>query len=262
MGRMYRASVFACFLWALGATGVEATTMTFTGVDLFNDPNVSFPTVIPTLGGPSGTSLIFGPGTNLNEKLLVLPLLPAGSLSGSMPETISLSINLTRLPSIIFQSGVDHDPHLLLGDGSNLVGALIFDNVGGGFHLTTLVDSGNVGIDRISFVGDPPLSNFGYPAIGESFDINVDFTLQTGLTTIDVSFLSGVGSISDSFRALNLTSAIDFVFMGDESGNEQYQINSLTVTTPGVVPEPSTLLLLGSGLAGLAGWRWRTVQRG
>ncbi len=52
--------------------------------------------------------------------------------------------------------------------------------------------------------------------------------------------------------------------MGDNDISEQYQINSLTVTTPiteAPIPEPSTMLLLGSGLAGLGFFRWRRKRK-
>ena len=227
----------------------HAATMTFTGADLFNNPNVSFSTIAPTV---SRSSLIIAPTTISFEKLLVLPLIPAGSLSGAIPEPISVSINLTRLTD-------DYDPRILLSDGSNLVGAAIQDNNGGEAFGNTLIDLGNViaSVERTTgFVGA------GYPAVGGSFDINLDWTLQSGLTTVDFAFGSGSASHSEITRALNPTSAIDFVFVAENDTAENYQINSLTVTTPvsgpippNPIPEPSSLLLLGSGLAGLAAWR-------
>ncbi len=221
-------TVLGCFLWAFGSTGVEATTRTFTGADIFNDPTVSFPTTTPIV---DGSSLVFGTGTTIHEKLFVLPLLPAGSLTGSTPETISISINLTRLTN-------DWDPHLLLGDGSNLFGAVIADNGGGEFLGTTLVDSVNVGT-RV--VLSSVFTGAGFPGIDNSFDITAEFTLQTGLSTVDVAFGTGSGSFSVRSGALDPTSALDFVFMSDNDIGEQYQINSLTVTTPGFLFADFTL---------------------
>ena len=144
----------------------QATTRTFTGAELFSDPNVLFPTTTPTV---SGSSLIFGVGTVIHEKLFVLLLFPSGILSGLTPETISVSINLTRLTS-------DWDPHLILGDGTNFFGAVIADNVGGQFLGTTLSDSGTFGT-RLTL--SSVFTGARFPSIGNSFDINAEFTLQT-----------------------------------------------------------------------------------
>jgi hypothetical protein len=53
-------SIVVGALVALFAAASNASTLSFTGAELYNDPNVSFPTTTPTL---NGTSLVFGPGT-------------------------------------------------------------------------------------------------------------------------------------------------------------------------------------------------------
>ena len=119
----------------LASSRAEAITMTWTGSDLLSDPSVSFPTAPPTV---SGTSIIFGSTTVSDEKLFVVPLFPAGTFSASDAVAISVAINLTRLACIGSTAAVscadgvvDFDPHSLLGDGTNLVGAITGDNNGG-----------------------------------------------------------------------------------------------------------------------------------
>jgi hypothetical protein len=229
----------------------QAATITYSGADLYNDPNVSFPTLTPTL---NGTSLVFGTGASVRyQKLLELPLFPAGSLSTSSPTTISISINLTRLPCVTSAGcagGVeDSDHHFALGDGTNLVGGAASDGIGGAGTASAYTDRGNsAGLTSSQVI----FTNAGYPAIGSSFEVNLDFTLDT-TTTMDLSFLGGLGTAGfpEMFRA----APIDFVFLKEGDPGEQYQINFLTITSDAltVVPIPPALWLFGSGLLGLIG---------
>jgi hypothetical protein len=229
----------------------QAATITYSGADLFNDPNVSFPTLTPTL---NGTSLVFGTGATVRyQKLLELPLFPAGSLSTTSPTSISISINLTRLPCVTSAGCAggedDSDHHFALGDGTNLVGGAASDGIGGAGTASTYTDRGDsAGLTS----GQVIFTNAGYPAIGSSFDVNLDFTLDTG-TTMDLSFLGGQETAG--LQGLFRFAPIDFVFLKEGDPGEQYQVNTLAITSDALsaVPIPPALWLFGSGLLGLIG---------
>ena len=241
-----------CYLFSAFS---QAATITYTGSDLFSGPSVSFPTTTPTL---DGTSLIFSGSDPGPHKLLVLPIFPAGDLPTSSPTTVSISLNLTRLAcdtSIGKCAGGtadDSDYVFLLGDGSNLVGAYASDGAydgyngqGGASVYTDLGDAADYNTGQVLFIDS------GYPSIGSSFDVNLILTLDTE-TTEDLSFLSGSGTATE-LQGLDRTTSIDFVFLSEGDPGEQYQINSLSITSAALVPIPAAAWLFGSGLLGLIG---------
>lgn len=183
--------------------------------------------------------------------MLELPLFPAGSLSTTNPTTISVSINLTRL-ACVMSAGcaggeADFDPQFALGDGTNLVGGSASDGLGGAGTALEFSDRGDsAGLTSSQVI----FTNAGYPVIGFSFDVNLDFILDT-TTTMDLSFLGGQGTavVQKLFRA----APIDFVLLKEGDPGEQYQINSLTITSDAFVPLPPALYLFGSSLLGLNG---------
>ena len=250
-------------LWVIGtifyASTSIAATLTYTGGDLYNDPNVSFPTTQPTL---DNDSLVFGPSpTSPINKLLVLPLFSEGQLSDTSPTTVSIHMNLTRLPCDTNVTGgcadnsiEDFDLHIALGDGSNLVGGTAGDGAYDGYDgqgsASVLSDLGDTA-DFPPTLSQMIFTDSGYPDIYSSFDVNIIITLYT-TTTVELSFLDGAGTAYD-LLGLDRSAAIDFVFLNEGDPGEQYQINSLAISSPALVPIPPALWLFGSGLLGLVG---------
>ena len=238
MNRFFIALVLSIF-----ASSIEAGTISFTGAELFSNPNISFPTTSPTL---NGSSIVFGSGGSSHGKLLVLPLLPSGTGDSS----VLVSLNLTRLAcsgSCNGDSG-DHDPLVALGDGSILIGAQFADD--GSVFADVLTDQGSAGnrTDHDSF------APFSMPAIGQAFDVEVSFVLTT-TTTLNANSNSFVVPAS----ALDTSEAIAFAFMRNNDSGEQYQINTLSISSPELVPAPAALWLFGSAL-GLLGWMRRSTS--
>lgn len=230
---MKKSRVLGVLILILASAPVSSGTITYSGSDLYNDPNVSFPTLQPTL---SGTSLVFGTGSAPYSKLLVLPLFPAGTLDTTSPTTVSVSINLTRLACVTnfgCAGGIEDSDHTFaLGDGYNLVSGAASDGYNGAGTIIEYSDLGNTAEITYNLI---VFTDAGYPAIGSAFDVNLLFTLDTA-TTINLSFLGGSGSHS-GLLGLDRSAAIDFVFLSENDPGEQYQINSITISSP-AIPSP------------------------
>lgn len=76
----------------------------------------------------------------------------------------------------------------------------------------------------------------------------------TGAQVIDPLRASGSWTSSDNNRYVNLLDLPEFDSFSLTSYGRAFEADNIAV---GVVPEPSTILLLGGGLAGLAFWRRR-----
>lgn len=218
---------------ALASTSV-ARAAPITGAELLDmeGSGVSFPTGTPTL---NGDSIVFGSGGPF-DRLLEIDLDEATEFM--------IAVNLTRLTA-------DSDLHLVIGDGTLMLGAVFSDNGGGQLLSTSLADNGS-SIARLTLV--TMASGIGFPDIFDSEDLLLHFLLSDTQTTLEASVLGTTASFTwDEVLSLD---SLSFNLLRDNDGGEQYQLNSISIQS---VPEPDTLALFGIGLAGLAVRRRRRL---
>ncbi|MGK7932280.1 MAG: hypothetical protein AB4041_12715 [Microcystaceae cyanobacterium] len=220
----------------------QAVTLNFTGAELFNNPNVSFPTTTPVL---NGNSIDFGTGGVGGGVLLEVPLLPAiprGDL------TFNIGLDYTALTS-------DNDLIIGISDGVNLFAVQRFDNSGGGSNRFSGSFSGSGILGNIQGAGTfltglNPVNPFSFDLTITSDPLANNFV--SNYVEGSASAIGPLNYLPDSFNIDNAQSLVIVRGTGSSGGgagtNEAYRINSLSVTVqdnpdnPTDIPEASNVL--------------------
>ncbi len=137
-----------------------------------------------------------------------------------------------------------------------IVSDAALDIVGGfsGQYLSS--DGGDVNFGRVDLHFSAPI--VGLVTLDANYLASPGFDFQvvdvlTGTNVVVHTESDGPNTKSISFMLINPSSTLRF----RDANLKPIQIDNVTVNTVNPVPEPSTMLLLGSGLAGLGWYRRR-----
>ena len=250
-----------------------------------------------TIGGVSANAdqlVEYDPNTNMaavifdgtafqtaNERINAVHILPNNNILLSTQSNGVIGNNMLAYND---EDVVAYNPTTMMAslflDGS-AVGSFLDINavsiLSSGNIVVSATGSGTIGSNTLMFDNNDlvefnPNTNFANllfdgGAMGFNGDIDGVHILSNGNYVLSTSAsnlsFAGISFEDEDLVEYNPNSLTAMILYDDsvQNGGGLQDIRGVFVSQPSAVPEPGTMLLLGSGLAGLGFWRWKNTQK-